>query len=332
MWSADCICCSPDTVQQASARSVLADTPSRTGNIAYVQCRCCGSKVCSFCVRGLEECVAMCKKKIPQDDPSIIALKIMALTLKSNDCPNVDYGICCSFRHSIPSDINNTIVYPRRSPEVSIFDSSDDEYTLVSDKVANKKCRRHLNNDNNINCMAANFLSAYFQNENPPSSMKPANISTILGHLYKCRRKSRRPKYVRNQFQGSLVIPAFGLLLEADATNHHLSCDHMALAESGVDSTKAVVHGVISDGDAKMAVKYLEAHKKSITRVHSVRDRIELNVASPEDITKNMKVIVDVITVNQVTKCSELEDWKGSTHLEPEFIAGLKHFGHDDIA
>ena len=121
MWSADCICCSPDTVQQASARSVLADTPSRTGNIAYVQCRCCGSKVCSFCVRGLEECVAMCKKKIPQDDPSIIALKIMALTLKSNDCPKVDYGICCSFRHSIPSDINSTIVYPRRSPEVSIL-------------------------------------------------------------------------------------------------------------------------------------------------------------------------------------------------------------------
>ena len=93
MWSADCICCSPDTVQQASARCVLAGTPSRTCNIVYVQCRCCGSKVCSFCVCGLKECVATCKKKIPEHDPSIAALESMALALKSNDCPKVDFGI-----------------------------------------------------------------------------------------------------------------------------------------------------------------------------------------------------------------------------------------------
>ena len=41
----------------------------------------------------------------------------------------------------------------------------------------------------------------------------------------------------------------------------------MALAESGVDSTEAVVHGVISDANAKMVVKYLEANKKSISRI-----------------------------------------------------------------
>jgi hypothetical protein len=67
--------------------------------------------------------------------------------------------------------------------------------------------------------------------------MKPANTSTILGCLYKSHHKSRRPKYIRNQFQGALVFPPFGLLVEADATNHHLSCDHMALAKSDVDST-----------------------------------------------------------------------------------------------
>ena len=37
MWSADCICCSPDTVQQASPWYVLAGTPSRTCNIVYVE-------------------------------------------------------------------------------------------------------------------------------------------------------------------------------------------------------------------------------------------------------------------------------------------------------
>ena len=106
----------------------------------------------------------------------------------------------------------------------------------------------------------------------------------------------------------------------------------MALAESGVDSTEAVVHGVISDANAKMVVKYLEANEKSISRIIAVRDRLVLNVTCPEDIAKSMNVVVDVLMADQVTKCSEFQDWKGRTHLEPEFIAGLKHFGHDDIA
>jgi hypothetical protein len=232
----------------------------------------------------------------------------MALALKSNDCPKVDFGICCSFGHSIPSTAKSSIVTPRRSPEVSIPDLSDTEFTLVSDESANKKCRRHLNNNKNINRRASNFLSLYFRNENPPSSIKPGNTSAILGRLYKCRRKSRRPKYIRNHFQGALVIPAFGLLLEADATNHHLSCDHMSLAESGVDSTEAVVHGVISDANAKMVVKYLEANKKSISRIIAVRDRLVLNVTCPEDIAKSMNVVVDVLMMDQVKKCSEFQD------------------------
>jgi hypothetical protein len=162
--------------------------------------------------------------------------------------------------------------------------------------------------------------------------MKPANTSSILGCLYKSRHKSRRPRYFRNHFQGALVFPPFGLLVEADATNHHLSCDHMALAESVVDSTKAVVHGVISDENAKMIVNYLETNKKSIFRINAVRERIVLNVTSPEDTAKNKNFVVDVVFVDQVRKCSEFEDWKGITHFDPEFISGLVHFGQDDIA
>jgi hypothetical protein len=41
---------------------------------------------------------------------------------------------------------------------------------------------------------------------------------------------------------------------------------------------------------------------------------------------------VDVIFVDQVKKCSEFEDWKGISHYDPEFIAGLEHFDQDDIA
>ena len=82
----------------------------------------------------------------------------------------------------------------------------------------------------------------------------------------------------------------------------------MALAESGVDSTEAVVHGVISDANAKMVVKYLEANKKSISRIIAVRDRLVLNVTCPEDIAKSMKVVVDVLMMDQVKKCSEFQD------------------------
>jgi hypothetical protein len=35
--------------------------------------------------------VATSNKKIPQDDPSIAALKSMAFALKSNDDPKVDF-------------------------------------------------------------------------------------------------------------------------------------------------------------------------------------------------------------------------------------------------
>ena len=114
--------------------------------------------------------------------------------------------------------------------------------------------------------------------------------------------------------------------------DHHLSCDHMALAESSVDSTKAVVHDVISDANTKIVVKYLEAHKKCISRINAVRGRIVLNVTSPEDIMKNMNIEVDVIVVEQVMKCSEFQEWKGTTQFDPEFITDLKHFGQDDIA
>jgi TRAP-type mannitol/chloroaromatic compound transport system substrate-binding protein len=120
--------------------------------------------------------------------------------------------------------------------------------------------------------------------------------------------------------------------VEADATNHHLSCDHMALAESDVDSTEAVIHGVISEANAKMVENYLEANKKSICRINAVRERIVLNVTSPEDIMKNGNFVVDVLVVDQVKKCSDFEDWKGTTHFDPDFIAELKHFGQDDIA
>jgi hypothetical protein len=75
-----------------------------------------------------------------------------------------------------------------------------------------------------------------------------------------------------NNFQGALVFPPFGLLVKADATNHHLSCDHMALGESSEECTKAVIHGVISDTNAKIVRMYFDSEKKFIKPISSEKN------------------------------------------------------------
>ncbi len=52
----------------------------------------------------------------------------------------------------------------------------------------------------------------------------------------------------------------------------------------------------------------------------------------PEDVNKNMHVVVDVFVIKQVNKCSEFQDWKGNTNFYPEFISNLHTFGQKDIA
>ena len=101
MWSEGCICCSPETVQKTSAHTVLAGTPSMKEDITYVSCENCNCKVCSHCVMGLTGLVSASNKTIPQEDPSILALKSMELALKNMDEPKVDFGFCCSFKQDI---------------------------------------------------------------------------------------------------------------------------------------------------------------------------------------------------------------------------------------
>jgi hypothetical protein len=288
--------------------------------------------VCNLCVSGLTQLLATTNKEFQQDDPSFSALKSMAEALNTFDDPQVEFGFCCSFKQSIPSCTKSTFVPPPRAPEFSKEDSSNTDFVLISNESANKKCRRFLNNHKDNDPSTVNFLSAYFQDDAPPASMKPAKTSEIFGLLNKSRKKSRRPKYTMNNFQGALVFPPFGLLVKGDATNHHFSCDHMALAESSVDSTEAIMHGVISDTNAKTIQDYVDVKKKLLRLFTSDKERIVLKVTSPEDVKKTLNVIVDVFFVKQVKKCSEFQNWKGDTDFDPDFITDLQIFGQSDIA
>ena len=333
MWSEGCICCSPDTVQQPSARKVLAGTPPRSPtDVTYVKCQNCSSKVCNFCARGLLQVLDTSNKEFPPDDPSFSALKSMAAALNTTDYPQVDFGFCCSFKQSIPSCTKGTFVTPPRAPEVSKEESSDSEFVFLNNESASKKCRRVIKNQKNNDSSTVSFLSAYFQDDAPPASMKPANTFEILGLLNKSRKKSRRPRYNMNNFQGALVFPPFGILVKGDATNHHFNCDHMALAESSEDSTKAIMHGVISDRNAKTIQDYADLKRKILRPIACDKERVVLKVRSPEDLNKTMNVVVDVFFVKQVKKCSEFQNWKGDTDFDPEFITDLQIFGQSDIA
>jgi len=84
----------------------------------------------------------------------------------------------------------------------------------------------------------------------------------------------------------------------------------MALALSLEDCTKPFIRGVILNDNTKEFVTYLQANGKSIPHITAVKECIVLNVPSPENMTKNMDVIVDVLVVTQVLKCCEFKDWK----------------------
>ena len=143
MWSEGCICCSPDTVQQASARKVLAGIPPRSTDITYVKCQNCSSKVCSFCVSGLTQLLATSNKEFQQDDPSFLALKLMAEALTTIDDPQVDFGFCCSFKRSIPSCTKSTLLYPPRACEFSKEDPSDSDFIIINNLLVRHRGLLH---------------------------------------------------------------------------------------------------------------------------------------------------------------------------------------------
>ena len=178
---------------------------------------------------------------------------------------------------------------------------------------------------------SVNFLKNYFTTLHPPPSMKPPNIHGILYDMNKSRFRSKKKLQQLNQVQGALIYPEVNLLLPSDATNIHWSCDHLALAESQVDSTPAIIHAVISSVNATDIEDYMKEQSVTTTRLNTKSDRIVLKVQSPEDSTKEMDVAVDVFIVDQVMKIESNNPLKGQSYFDPSFVAGFKFFGQQDI-
>jgi hypothetical protein len=120
-----------------------------------------------------------------------------------------------------------------------------------------------------------------------------------------------------------LIYPEFNLLLQSDATNIHWSCDHLALAESQVDSTPAIIHAVINSVNAIDIEDYMKEQSCTPTRLNNKSERIVLKVQSPEDDSKEMDVAVDVFIVDQVTKINSNNPLKGQSYFDPSYVAGF---------
>ena len=272
-------------------------------------------------------------KAVDPSDPSLIALADMRSAAKSNgqNCP---IGFCCSFSSSIPIKSKCTLVKPPRAPLLQssrALASEDDEYEFINHDTANKRSRCSMRRGHIKDHTGVNFLKKYFETPQPPRSMRPPNLNSILHNMNKSRSRSKRSLLKLNQVQGALIYPEFNLLLQPDATNIHWSCDHLALAESQVDFTPAIIHAVINSVNATAIDDYMDVQSCTPRRLNNKPERIVLQVQSPEDETKEMSVIVDVFIVNQVMKIDINNPLKGQSYFDPSFVAGCDFFGQQDI-
>ena len=170
--------------------------------------------------------------------------------------------------------------------------------------------------------------------------MKPQNICGILYNMNKSRYRSKKPLQQLNkvqwaltypEFQGALIYPEFNLLLQSDATNIHWSCDHLALAESQVDSTPAIIHTVINSVNVIDIEDYTKEQSCTPTCLNNKSECIVLKVQSPDDDSKEMDAVVDVFIVDHVTKINSNNPLKGQSYFDPSFVAGFDFFWQEDI-
>jgi hypothetical protein len=81
----------------------------------------------------------------------------------------------------------------------------------------------------------------------------------------RCQQVNQSTTY--NTFSGAMILPAFGLIIQAEVTNTHCYCHHHSLARSSVDGTPEVMHCVLNDPYAKLLHATMKDFSESYTRI-----------------------------------------------------------------
>ncbi len=126
-----------------------------------------------------------------------------------------------------------------------------------------------------------------------------------------------------------MILPAFGLIVQAEVTNTHWYCDHHSLAQSTVDGTPDVMHCVLDDPNAKL----LHATMKdfSLSCIGGSREIIKLVILAPEDISKKRTMTVEVIQLLQVVPIEMVATMKGMATPSISSIMTMSFFGSEDM-
>ena len=154
----------------------------------------------------------------------------------------------------------------------------------------------------------------------------------------RARKKSRKnPSVIQshtehNIFQGALILPMFGIGIQADSSCDHWYVDHMALAISKVDGTPSVGHCVLSKSCSNSAFHFMLENKIARKKVSGNSQSVRFVLASPEDPSKHRTVWVQIIIIPQVLTAKEcLKFDKGTNSFPNEYLTELSMLSQDDI-
>ena len=321
-----CIFCSVTSYSISSRGS-----KSEHHSCAYMSCKSCDSKFCSNCINELVDSIDGCEE-IPQTVKQYDTTykKINEIRMKmSLGLRITDFGPCCLFR---VIDTTSTLVKtPRPDPTVRCNRiQSIKNYRQCIGTIKKKKNRLQLNvsNDNNVlgieqyflNPIKTSHLGIFHKKQNPKLLHKWI--------AYKQRRRFGTQKNsTYNPFLGALVLPTFGLLIEAEVTNSHWYCDHHCLAKSQADGTLGVPHCVLSNDCAAS----LHSSNLSLPRITgSSRKRYNLDISAPEDIQAKRQITVEVIEVDQKIATSDVILMKGDNSFDGDFMRQMSFFSSED--
>ena len=235
---------------------------------------------------------------------------------------STDFGPCCLFR---VIDTTSTLVKtPRPDPTVK-----------CSRVQSIKNYRQSIGNKNNVPAIPKGQnleLHQYFQDPIRTSHLgvfrKKEEPILLHRRIAKKQRRRRIPLTTTyNPFSGAFVLPTFGLLIEGEVTNSHWYCDHHALARSQVDGTLGVPHCVLSNDCAIQ----LHSSNLCLQRISGSRERFNLVIRAPEDISERREITVEVIEVDQKIATSEAMKMKGVNSFGENFIKQMSFFSSEDM-
>ena len=230
--------CGYESIQQQSKRDKYIPPSSSPSD--FVQCISCEKYTCSNCIYGClatASSISGINNEMMESNSSLKSLQRMKRGIEeSPPSLSVEQAICCAFKCIIPEDVRQSIAIPPRatSHPSPIKETSDAVVNDSSDAFLPRKAElkmhcSQINKTEGNDLTVCNFLYYYHNNSTKYSckgEMKVTHLSGMIMAMNSKRKrrktKSARTKVKNNICEGLLVMPMFGLAVQADVCASHL--------------------------------------------------------------------------------------------------------------